>query len=84
MYEFAPIRLYAEAFWFTLAANDSGRGGTGGIPDEVLDELVVEEGAVNAFDPSGADAPVAVAVGGGMVAGRIVSRVEIQTEMEQS
>lgn len=64
-----PTRLYAEAFWFTLADNDSGRGGIGGVLDKLPDVLFAVEGAVKAFDAWGPDAPLKVEeVGEGTVA----------------
>ena len=63
-----PMRLYAEALLFTLEVNDSGRGGTVGVPEDALDVVVVGEVAVRAVEAMGTDAPVVVAVGEDRVA----------------
>lgn len=56
----------------TVADSESGRGGMAGAAEDVA--VVVDEGAVMAFEVAGREAPVVVAIGAVIVAARKRSR----------
>ena len=62
LYGEAPKRLYAEAFWLTDEARESGRGGIAG------DESAVIDGADKEFGDVGIGIPDAVEDGAAIVA----------------
>jgi hypothetical protein len=71
-----PTRLYAEAFWFTAAFNESGRGGTAGVlvGKEAPDAA---EGVVRAFDAGAGLDTVAAGFGVLMVAADVLVSREV-------
>lgn len=70
LYGELPRRLYAEAFWLTDEARESGRGGIAGEEPVAVD---MDEGADKEFWAAGMETPDVVGDGAAIVAAELVA-----------